>query len=135
MNKILTAEWWRDLGDMLNANQEFRSAAKNFTFDCLFVADDSRKSLVRFKNGDCFDVHPATPEEFKTADFVISSTPETWEKVVRGTASARLSVLKGKIKLERGSMAAMLKHLGSAGLIFDTMKVMPTIFDDGSTQG
>ncbi len=134
MNKVCTTEWWRDLGDALNANAEYRAGAKNFTIDILFICDENRKSVLRFKDGDCFDVHSATPEEEKTTEFVISSTPEIWEKVVKGTQSARLAVLTKKIKLVQGSMSQLLKYLGSAGLIFDTMKVLPTVFDDGSTQ-
>ena len=126
MSKLGTTEWWQNLADMLNANPEFKKNGKTFTIDILFVVDEDRKNVLKFVEGVCTDVHAAAPGEEDTTEFIISATPEMWKKVQDGSQSARLAVMTEKIVLEKGSMSKLLRYLGAAGLIFDTMKELPT---------
>lgn len=134
--KLCTTEWWDKLGGMLNANPKFKHDGKNFTIELIFKCgedDDSRWNKLTFNEGVFLWVKPATAKDEADTEFVITAEPDIWEGVHKGTISARLGLLKGDLELQKGSMAKMLRFLGAAGLIFDTLKLVPTIYDNGST--
>jgi len=126
MAKVATTEWFKSLGDMLNANPNFAKAAKGFIVDILFIADEERKTVFSIHDGAVVDVHAGQPGDEEKLEFVIEATPEVWANVQSGKQAPRLAIMMGKINLVKGSQVKLLKYLAAAGLIFDVMRDVPT---------
>jgi len=120
-----TVEWWKTLSENLNADEDFRDEASDFTFDFLFIVGDMSKTVFNFVNGEVVEVREAVPGDEEKQGYIVEATYDLWKEIQTGKTKAELALIKNQLKLTKGSKMHLVKQLGPAGGIFVAMKAVP----------
>lgn len=123
MAKLCTAEYFQQVADALNADEDFRDDACDFSFYFLFkVTDDPTvATAMKFEEGVVTECREGVPGDEDTCGYVVTATRETWEKLATGKINAIRGIVTGKIKLLKGSKMELVKNLDSTSQIFEEM--------------
>lgn len=122
MTELFTDEWARAWGDALNASESYRNAGKHWKGAIVMeaLADPARglpqtaSVHLDLMNGACRSARLATADDIATADYLISGTLATWLTVLDGVIAPTMAILRGRLKLRRGSLAGLLPHVNAA---------------------
>lgn len=115
-------EWGRACCERLNARERYRSVAADWISPVVLVlkADPSRgvaedrAVFLDLYRGECRQARVAGPEDFERAEFVFSAAIPTWGRMLRGEQDPITAVMFGRLKLERGSLAALMPYAAAA---------------------
>ena len=111
------AEAWRD---EINGSAAFRDLGADWHDSlALVVAGDDgaahrRGVFVDLRGGTCEKARPATARDLERAGFVVAARPETWRDLFAGRADLLFSIVLGRFRLERGSLAELKPHVAAA---------------------
>ncbi|MBQ6454316.1 MAG: SCP2 sterol-binding domain-containing protein [Coriobacteriales bacterium] len=125
--KLCTAEYFQQVADALNADEDFRDDAENFSFYFLFQVTDDPTVMcaMKFENGVVTECRNASEADADVCGYVVTATRESWEKLATGKLNAISGIVTGRIKLKKGSKMELVKNLDSAGQIFEEMAKIP----------
>jgi hypothetical protein len=111
------AEAWRD---EINGSDAFHDLGADWQGSlALVVAGDDGDQLRRgvfvdLRGGRCEKARPATARDLERAGFVVAARPETWRDLFAGRADLLFSIVLGRFRLERGSLAELKPHVAAA---------------------
>ena len=108
-----TRELYDRLAEALNDDPAWLVKAKelNYTMTHVYTEPIGKVFTFRFDHGKLLDV--ADVEGDAPADFVLTATPEIWEKVlVSGELSPNVALVTRKIKVD-GKLTVLLKHMAA----------------------
>ena len=106
-----TREVYDALADALNEDPKWLAKANvlNYTMTHVYTEPLNKTFTFRFEGGKLLDVRDVDGPA--PADFVLSGTPETWERMlVAQTITPQIALVTRKIHVE-GSMTTLLKHI------------------------
>ena len=110
--------WCREI----NASEAYRKAAARWEGALVLVVEaDPERGLeapravyVDLWHGECREARPARPEDFETAPYVLSGPPEAWQRILEGRQNPLVALLRGKIRLKKGSLGALSPYVRAA---------------------
>jgi hypothetical protein len=113
MNRPLfgTREVYDALAEALNEDPKWLAKASvlNYTMTHVYTEPLNKTFTFRFEGGKLLDVRDVDGPA--PADFVLSGTPEVWERMlVSQTITPQIALVTRKIHVE-GSMTTLLKHI------------------------
>jgi putative sterol carrier protein len=116
---IFTAPWTAAWRDAINASDDYRVAAARWEGAIVFVVDggdgaSERAAYADLWHGECRDARPALPGDRESAAYVIRASPAVWESILSGTMEPISALMLGRLKLERGSLAALALQVKAA---------------------
>ncbi len=122
MTELFTEAWASAWGDALNQSDAYRAAGKHWEGPIVLEAlADPALGLARTAavyldlwRGSCRAARLATADDLGHAHYVISGPLAAWLGVLDGDMAPTMAILRGKLKLTRGSLAGLLPHVHAA---------------------
>lgn len=105
------AEAWRDA---LNASAAYRDAAARWEGAIVLRLEPGAAAWADLHHGECRAARAATPADLAASPFVIRAESATWQRLLAGEIDPIFALMGGKLKLERGSVAALLPFARAA---------------------
>ena len=119
MVKYFSEEFFRQLEQALNSDEEFTEGLREVETSMLLVSEDTGGSFLLSLADGKVSVEEASPDH--VAEFKIIGPYEEWVKSAKGEASLTRQVMSGKIKI-RGSMSKMMFYWPKLQRIEDALK-------------
>ena len=122
MTELFTNSWAEAWGAALNHSEDYRKAGKSWDGAIVLEAlADATRGLAAtaavfldLSQGACREARLATETDLRTASYVISGPLAVWLTVLDGEIAPTMAILRGKLKLKRGSLAGLLPHVHAA---------------------
>ena len=129
MNAVLFSEAWAEaLGEALRNSQSYRRAAQDWEGAVVLDWNDAPSAALALhggtsaacgvfldlQHGDCRVARMATHADYASARFVLSADLEAWTTLLAGRISPTMALMRGKLKVQNGSIGALLPHAHAA---------------------
>ena len=126
MAELFTEEWARDWGNELSQSEEYRQAASSWEGPIVLELKASKKStnacnlpedravLLDLWRGECRQARLADDDDVANALFVLRADLATWRTVLDGSISFLPAILRGKLKLRKGKLSALMPFTDAA---------------------
>ena len=120
--EVFTAEWSRACCQALNERPNYASVAADWRDAVVLVmgADpalgihDERAVFLDLYEGACHGTRVATAEDRASAPYVLRADAASWRRILSGDADPVSAVMRGELRLERGSLMAMAMYAPAA---------------------
>ena len=127
-------EWARAWCEALNASAHYRDAAARWEGAVLLQVDEAAPDpstghpavFLDLHHGSCRTARQARPGDEETARFVLSGATASWEEVLRGEVAPTVAIMRGRITLMKGSLMALLPHVGAATALVRVAQAIDT---------
>lgn len=125
--------WCRTLNDDL----AYREAASGFTGLVALVmlrsaakGSPARTVQLDLAQGHCREARSLEGEPGPEADYALTGTARSWREVLEGRQNPLTALMTGKLRLTRGSMAALVPYSGMARELIRIAVGIPSSFSD-----
>jgi putative sterol carrier protein len=119
--EMFTHEWAVACGDQIRANENYKKAAGTWKWPMVLTmkADpklglEKRSVYLDLFEGDCREARTAEAADIERAHFIISADPPTWKRVLDRDLEPIPGLMRGKLKLEKGSLVSLLPYVTAA---------------------
>jgi putative sterol carrier protein len=136
--EMFTHDWAVACGDQINANEEYRKAAKNWKWPLVLTMKADAKLGVPERSvyldlfqGDCREARVAQPADLEAVPYVISADPPTWKRVLEHDLEPIPGLMRGKLKLVKGSLVSLLPYVTAAKEMVNSAANVDTRFPQG----
>jgi putative sterol carrier protein len=134
-------EWVAAYKDAINANADYAKAGKDWTHGVVAMVVKAEPSLgipedlamwLDVHEGKCRECQlmPAKEAEEK-APFVVVASYAQWKQVIKKEIDPTKALMQGKLKLTKGHMPTMVKHVNASKQLVESTTRVPTKFKDG----
>ena len=133
-------EWCTAYGEAINANADYRAAAREWTFGPVVMVVSAEPSLgipedmamwLDLHQGECRGCRLVSREEGEKAGFVIVASYARWKEVIRGQLDPTKGMMQNRLKLTKGNMPTMVKFVtASKQLVASTVRVATRFIDE-----
>ncbi len=112
---VFSAAWAQALHDRLATDDGYREAAAHWEGAVVLeVADDDRGVFLDLWHGECRQARPPSGSDRGDARYIIQASEAVWRQVLAGEVDPLFGLMSGKMKLTRGSVAALLPYANAA---------------------
>jgi putative sterol carrier protein len=125
MIKFLSLEYWKQVEDIANGDEEFSIKSKGFVASFTFRVtdrDDLPAVYVKFDDGKVTDVRALEADE-KT-DFALEGPYEVWTQVNKGEVDGANAIMSRMLQF-KGSMSAIIRYSKAFLRLFQVMQKVP----------
>jgi putative sterol carrier protein len=137
--EIFTEKWAKAWGKNISENAAYKKAAANWEGAiALVMSPDAARGIPMERaviadlwHGDCRGAKVATEADLAEAPYVIRATPETWKNVLAGEVDPIFGLLRGKLKLARGSVFSLVPYAIAAKEMVNSASRVDTSFPKG----
>ncbi len=120
--EVFTEEWSRACCQALNRRPGYAAVAADWRDAVVLVmgADASlgiaeeRAVFLDLYEGACRGTRVATDEDRASAPFVLRAEAASWRRILSGATDPVSAVMRGELRLERGSLMAMAMYAPAA---------------------
>ena len=136
-----SAEWCTAYKDAINANPAYKDAGKDWTHGAVAmmvkadpgvgIAEDTAMWLD-VHQGVCKDCRLVSADEASNASFLIVATYPLWKQVIRKELDPIKGMMQGKLKLTKGHMPTIVKHVNASKQLVESTARVATRFPDES---
>jgi putative sterol carrier protein len=130
--------WAAACGAAINASARYRSAAADWTYGAVALVVTPAPALglaepvalwLDLDRSACRDVRLVAAVDAAHAPFVISADYAGWKAVLRRELAPVAGIMRGRLEL-KGSLAVVVRHIGTAEALVDAATTVPTRFLD-----
>jgi putative sterol carrier protein len=127
-------EWMTELGNLLRESKEYQQAAKDWEGGLALIMEPDAVCKQEFyaylepHRGTVKEACMMSKPDEKAAAYVLAGPYSAWKDVVLGKQDAVSSLMKGKLRLKQGKMAALLKNVKASQITMKTMQHIKTEF-------
>lgn len=140
--KFATQEWLESFRQALNNSADFRSAAKSWNDDALYVIESDPTVnfpepvgfYMKWKDGEVIKANVLSDPTGVTAVFQVNGTYSAWKQVYASRMEAGVAFLTGKFKF-RGPFAKAALNIHGEVLMLQTAFTVPTEFLNDTASG
>jgi putative sterol carrier protein len=136
--EMFTHEWAVACGDQINANEDYRKAARTWKWPMVLTmkADaklelPERSVYLDLFEGDCREARAAQPADIEHAHYIISADPPTWKRVLDRDLEPIPGLLRGKLKLDKGGLVSLLPYVTAAKEMVSSAANVDTRYPEG----
>jgi putative sterol carrier protein len=119
--EVFSHDWAVACGEQINENEDYRHAAKNWEWPLVLtmVADSKlgvpeRSVYLDLFHGDCREARAAAAADLEGVPYIISADPYTWKRVLERDLEPIFGLIRGKLKLAKGSLVSLLPYTTAA---------------------
>jgi putative sterol carrier protein len=119
--EMFTHDWAVACGEQINANEDYRKAARNWHWPLVLTMTEApglslseRSVYLDLFEGDCREARAARPGDAESVPYVIRADPKTWKQVLERDLEPILGLMRGKLKLAKGSLVSLLPYVAAA---------------------
>lgn len=139
MHQAFSEAWAQAYCEALNANTAYRQAAANWEGGLILAVEADPALQIETKrgvyldlwHGECRAARVATAEDFAQAPFVVLADLHTWKRVADGELNAAAALTQGKLKVDKGDIAVLLRFITAALELANTARQVPTTYPEG----
>jgi putative sterol carrier protein len=118
-HEVFTHDWAVAWGEAIRASDAYRKAAQRWQWPMVITMAlgpelPERSVFLDLFEGDCREARSATETDRAAVPFIISGDFQSWKQVLERGLDPILALMTGKLKLERGSLAALIPYVTSA---------------------
>ena len=133
--EAFSSEWALAWCGALNASTEYRSTAAEWEGSVALVmcADpaagiESRAVFLDVARGTCHGARVASPGDLDAAAYIIEAAPDVWRELIAGRSAPLMALMTGRLRLIRGSIAALLPFANAARELVASASSIPARF-------
>jgi putative sterol carrier protein len=131
--ELFSDRWAQQWCKGLNASAAYRAAAADWQGAVALVmtatdGEDPRGVYMDAAGGICRVARVATEADLAGAAYVFEATPAVWREVFSGRTAPVMALFSGKLRLTRGSLAALMPHAGAARELIAAAAAVPVRF-------
>lgn len=120
--EIFTEGWAEAWCREINGSEAYREAAEDWEGaivlklapDASWGVDEARGVWIDLWHGECREVREATASDEEEAPYVIRADPYTWNDVLAGDLDPISGIMRGKLKLKKGSIIDLASYVNAA---------------------
>jgi len=123
--ELFTDAWAHALGEALRDSDTYRAAAKAWEGSVILEWSDAPAAwliggasacgaFLDLQRGDCRAARMATSQDYTDARYVLSAERVVWEALLTAQLTPTMALLRGKLKLKKGSLGALMPHVNAA---------------------
>ena len=115
----------------MNRDADYRDVAKGWSNPVALVVEpepgvtDAVAVQVDLKAGSCVSAAALAPDDV-SAPFVLSGDLAAWKDILAGHSDPIMAVVRGKVKLTRGSLATLMLHAKAARALLACAQAVET---------
>lgn len=135
--EVFTEVWAEAWAVHLAGSEAYRVAAAAWEGSVLLVMnapgpEPARRAVfLDLWHGACRAARVATPEDEAAADYILAGSAGEWKRLFSGATPAITSILTGKLRLQRGSLARLVPYARAAQALLTSAAGMPTAYPEG----
>ena len=130
MVDVFSDAWAAKLGEALRTSNNYRRAARTWEGAVVLDWSDAPSAIgevtsedssgsqrgvyLDLNHGDCHAARLATHADYERARFVLSTDREGWDMLLAGRIAPTMAILRGKLKVLKGSVGALMPHAQAA---------------------
>ncbi len=125
---LFTKSWAVALGEALRGSDTYRAAAKAWEGAVILEWSDAPSSSIttdamtcgvflELHRGDCRAARMATLQDYTAAQYVMSTDLAVWNALLSAKLTPTMALLRGKLKLKKGSIGALMPHVSAASAL------------------
>lgn len=129
--KLFSPEWAQAYADAINANTAYVASSQNWNEGsiALLLKDSDAAVWLDLSRGVCREALALThPEALERATFAIQADSATWQEVLKGALQPLMGIMRGKLKLTKGSIGRLMPHTKSATELVNSAQHLQTDF-------
>lgn len=138
MLTIFTPEWIDAFKQSINQNTVYQTAAANWEGSLLMVfsrngqidPNTAPAVLLDLWHGECRSAKAAQAPDFETADFILAGSGKDWKQVLDREIAPIMAIMRGKLKLKKGSMVTLARYADAAKEIVNAAADLDTFIPD-----
>ncbi len=127
-HEIFGEAWACAWMDALNASATYREAAARWEGAIVLTLPSGAAAWADLHHGVCRLARAATEDDRAAAPTVIRGESATWQRLLAGDLDPIFALMGGKLKLERGSVTALLPFARAAKEMVAAAARVPTTF-------
>ena len=135
--ELFSDAWARAWCTALNASEGYRAAAQNWEGVVALVmngGEPARAAVLDSAGGVCRMARAANAADLAGAGYVFEAGPEVWREVFTGQVAPAMALLTGRLKLSRGSLAALMPHATAARELLAAAGTVPVTFPEAGSE-
>lgn len=121
-HEIFTGAWAEAWCRELNESEAYAEAAEDWEgalvlrvrADASYGIAEPRSVRVDLHHGACRGARAATAEDVEEVPYLIEADPYSWKRVLVGDLDPIAGLMRGKLKLERGSVVELARYVRAA---------------------
>jgi putative sterol carrier protein len=118
-HEVFTHDWAVAWGEAIRASDAYRTAAKRWQWPMVIIITfgsewPERSIFLDLFEGDCREARSATETDRAAVPYILSGDFQSWKQVLEKDLDPILALMMGKLKLEKGSLAALIPYVTSA---------------------
>ena len=133
-------EWVAAYKDAINSNADYAKAGKDWTHGVVAMVVKADPSLgipddlamwLDVHEGKCRDCQLMSAKEAEEkAPFVVVASYAQWKQVIKKEIDPTKALMQGKLKLTKGHMPTMVKHVNASKQLVESTTRVATKFKD-----
>jgi putative sterol carrier protein len=135
-HEVFTNDWAVAWGEAIRASDAYRRAAKRWQWPMVITMTlgpelPERSVFLDLFEGDCREARSANETDRAAVPYVLSGDFQSWKQVLEKDLDPILALMMGKLKLEKGSLAALIPYVTSARELVATAAQVPYRLPEG----
>ena len=137
-HEVFTQDWAVAWGEAIRASDSYRTAARRWQWPMVITMSfdpdldlPDRSVFLDLFEGDCREARSATETDRAAVPFIISGDFHAWKQVLERDLDPILALIAIKLKLEKGSLAALIPYVTAARELVATAAQVPYRFPEG----
>ncbi|MEL6821386.1 MAG: R2-like ligand-binding oxidase [Calditrichota bacterium] len=131
--EAFSSEWTTRWISEINNSQDYRSAGSNWRWPLVLTMTDipgkhDRSIYLDLFEGQCRDARIATADDQAEAPYRISADMDIWQRLLSGELDPISSLMRGKLKLQRGKLFTLAKYGNAAKQLVISARSLDTVF-------
>lgn len=128
--QAFSSDWAAAYLSAINANSEYAKSSGNWTHGALaFALTDGSAVLLDLHQGVCRGAMSVSiAAALEQAAFVIEGDAAAWQEVLGGKTAPLMALMRGKLKLSKGSIAKLMPFTKAASELVASAQTLPTEF-------
>lgn len=131
--KVFSPAWAQAYQVAINQNAAYKNASQKWEEGAIALilteGEESFGVLLDLLKGECLQATSTTGEAARTgAAFAIEADQATWQEVLGGKLAPLMGIMRGKLRLSKGSIARLLPYAQAATELVTSAQTLDTEF-------
>ena len=138
-HEVFTHDWAVAWGEAIRASDGYRTAARRWQWPMIIIMTPDpeldlpqRSVFLDLCEGDCREARAATETDRAAVPYILSGDFHTWKRVLDRELEPILALMTGKLKLEKGSLAALIPYVTAAREMVAAASQVPYRLPEGA---
>ncbi len=130
--ELFSAAWAAQAELALQNSLGYQKAAVTWEGTMVFTLSspnlEPRSVFFDLWHGECRLAKVAEQADLENAQYIIAANSATWQEVLGGKLEPIAALLRGKLKLSKGNIAVLVRHVPAAKELVLCASSVPTLF-------